>query len=381
MKSKTWLVRCRVTGLNGERLLNAAQKQGIPLEKVKREQDRSLTVTLAPAAYEAFSALAREKGYQVSAPESLGGFRAIRRLLRRWGGVAGALLSAGLLVWSLGYVWAVRVENAGPYAGEVRSFLEENGIRPGVRKSAVRLSDLRDRLEWRLPKVQWVRAEWAGVTLRVRLEPGTPAPELPDGAPGDVVAAQPGMIYRITAFAGTAKVKAGDFVQAGQVLIRGQERGENGALIPVRARGEVIARGWISRSVRLPMTEVLTVPTGRETSRRIIETPFFSWSREAPPAYLTSDVSRDILPVGGVWAPVRLIRETCAEAALERRERDQNTVKEEGKKAAVFALEQALAGKETVDKWINFSMIEGDTMTVTATAEIRRDIGAFQEQR
>ena len=32
-------------------------------------------------------------------------------------------------------------------------------------------------MERRLPKVKWVRAEWAGVTLRLRVEEGTPPPE------------------------------------------------------------------------------------------------------------------------------------------------------------------------------------------------------------
>ena len=53
-------------------------------------------------------------------------------------------------------------------------------------------------------------------------------------------------------------------------------------------------------------------------------------------------------------------------------------VKEEGKKAAVFALNQALFSEKTVDKWLDFDMIEEGKITVTATAEVLRSIGRYQ---
>jgi hypothetical protein len=50
-------------------------------------------------------------------------------------------------------------------------------------------------------------------------------------------------------------------------------------------------------------------------------------------------------------------------------------LRREGAQAAFLALKQALITDEIVDKWINFSMIEGDNILVTATAEVHRDIG------
>ena len=42
---------------------------------------------------------------------------------------------------------------------------------------------------------------------------------------------------------------------------------------------------------------------------------------------------------------------------------------------AVFELNKTLFSDEILDKWIVFSMIEGDTITVTATAEALSFIG------
>ncbi len=369
-------VQFQVKGLSVEKLLNTVRQQGISFTRVKREKSRSLLLRCAQKDYEAFSSLAREKGFEVSAAQPVGFLRLEKQLAKRIGLWAGALAAVGLLIWALGYVWEVRVENAGAYLGEVKTFLNELGIHPGIRRSGVHLSDLRAKLEWRLPKVKWVRAEWQGVSLVVRLEEGVPPPDVVSNeGTGNIVAASDGLIQRVTAYAGTPAVKAGDFVKTGQTLIRGEERGKDGTAHPVQARGEVIARQWISVAARVPVMETASEPTGRKTVFRVIDTPFFSWQREKEPDYLTSDREKETLPLGGVWLPVWVVRETFTEVSLHPRRRDVEEAKREGAQTAIFALNQALINEETVDKWMKFDMIEGDAITVTATAEILRDIG------
>ena len=369
-------VQFRVKGLSAEKLLNTVRQQGISFTRVKREKSRSLLLRCAQKDYEAFSSLAWEKGFEVSAAQPVGFLRLEKQLAKRIGLWAGALAAVGLLIWALGYVWEVRVENAGAYLGEVKTFLNELGIHPGIRRSGVHLSDLRDKLEWRLPKVKWVRAEWQGVSLVVRLEEGVPPPDVVSNeGTGNIVAASDGLIQRVTAYAGTPAVKAGDFVKTGQTLIRGEERGKDGTAHPVQARGEVIARQWISVAARVPVMETASEPTGRKTVLRVIDTPFFSWQREKEPDYLTSDREKETLPLGGVWLPVWVVRETFTEVSLHPRRRDVEEAKREGAQTAIFALNQALINEETVDKWMKFDMIEGDAITVTATAEILKDIG------
>ncbi len=365
----------RVTGLNGEQLINAARKQGITLKSVAREKDRAITVRCGIKDAAAFRALAADKGFEVGEETPLGLLAAAQWLRRRWGLALGAVMCLALMIWALGFVWQVTVENAGPYLGEVRLYLEENGIRPGIRRSRVDLAQLRDGLSWRLPKVKWVRTEWRGVTLRIIIDEGTPPPDTASGAVGDVVAAEDGIVKWIATYAGTPQVKPGELVKAGQVLIKGEERGENGEITPVQARGEVMARVWVTASVRLPLTEYETIPSGKMMERRVIRTPFFDVSAAKEPSYLTADISIETVPLCGAWIPVQLQRITYQEAYLEETERDLEEVKREGARAANQRLEQMVIHDETVDKWMKFSMIDRDTIEVEATAEVIRQIG------
>ena len=368
-------VRLRVSGLNAEKLLNAARKQGIVLKGVARERDRAVLVQCSARAAAAFRALAEDKGFEVSDETPLGLLAAGHWLRKRWALTLGAFLCLALMIYVLGFVWRVSVENAGPYLGEVRLFLEENGIRPGIRRSRVDLAELRDRLSWRLPTVKWVRTEWRGVTLRVIIEEGTPPPDMPADSVGDMVAAQDGVVHWIAVYAGTPQVKAGDLVRTGQVLIKGEERGENGETHAVQARGEVMARVWLTAKARLPMREYQSIPTGNQTERRVIRTPFFAWSAEDEPNYLTADQSIETVEIGGAWFPIQLQKITYQEVYLAESERDPEEVKREGARAALQRLDQMAIHDETVDKWMKFSMIERDTMEVEATAEVIRSIG------
>lgn len=372
-------VRVRIAGLSAEKLLNAARAQGIRLRRVRRRKDRSLTAECPRAQEAALRALAEEKGFSLSPAEPVGLTRALACLAARPGLIAGAAAGMALLFFASGFVWQVRVENAGAYEGEVRAFLTEMGVYPGVRRARVDLNALREKLEWRLPRVQWVRAEWTGAALTVRLEEGVPPPDVETaGRPGDVVAAEDGLLLRLTVYAGTPAAKAGDFVRAGQTLIRGEERGENGETVAVKARGEAVARVWVAVKRRLPVWEWRSIPTGRVFRRQTFSTPFFSFSPDQMQEYLTADREKRIVRLCGAWLPVTAEKETVSEVFLEKAPRDAEAVKREGAEAAYLALRQALIADEIVDKWINFSMIEGDTMTVTATAEVRRDIARYR---
>ena len=292
----------------------------------------------------------------------------------------GGFLCILLLFLAMGRVWAVQIENAGAYEGEVRLFLREMGVSPGMRKADADLAALREKLEWRLPKVKWVRVEMRGVTLAIRLEEGTPPPEIEsEGMDGDVVAAEDGILTRLTVFAGTPVAHVGDFVRAGDILIRGEEQGKDGQFIPVKARGEAMARSWVMVKVQLPLQEMLSSPTGKEENRRVLMTPFFSIATAEEPAFLTFDREIENVSLGGAWWPVWLQREKYLEVYLEQNVRNAEEVKQEGKKAALRMLNQYLNPNEIVDKWVDFSMIEGDTIVVTATAEISRDIGRYQK--
>lgn len=155
-----------------------------------------------------------------------------------------ALAFPALLVITSQFVWSVEVHGAQDTdTAALLDLLAEHNVRPGVLKrtlpDAAECKNLilraDDRLTW-----AWVYTE--GTKLRIEVREGRKAPPIPDESiPCDIVAARDGIVRSISAENGTAAVKEGDVVCAGDVLIAGTyDTGEFG-LYTTHASGGAFA--------------------------------------------------------------------------------------------------------------------------------------------
>ena len=373
--------RFQVEGLNLERYLRAAADSGIPLKGARRF-GRTLTGMAAEEHMAALEALAQQGGWLFTPLEAVGANRLWERLRRRWPLAALlALALAGVCV-ALQWVWTVEVLDAGSYAGDVRAYLAEAGVRPFVWKSSVDTAALRDALEWRYPKVAWVEVGWRGTALCVRLVEGTPKGDTVNWhGSRDVVASRDGVIVSVVPVAGTARCKPGDVVRKGQVLIAGEERDGAETVRPVSARGTVMARVWDSATVRVSLREKRTEYTGEKLLRQTVRSPWFDlWGMEEA-AFAQADIHAEELPLGGLFFPLWVRREECLEARITTQMRDLDEAKAEAGLAALRALARRVGyGEVFVDKWVDYCMIEDEILEASAVGERRIDIGQARER-
>ena len=371
-----FLVSFRMEGLSLERLMNLASEQNIMLQNLTRDGLKAVEGVCGESDYKKLSELAEQRGWKLTRLRHKR-LSAIRIWMKRRIAVAvGIVLCVALAAVSLQFIWRIDILDAGPYESEVRLYLKEQNIAPGIWKRDVSLADLVRDLEWRMPKVAWVQAYYRGAALVIRCVLGVPPPGVEtEGGPGDVVAQRDGILVSLLPLAGTPMCKPGDMVRAGQVLISGWERGAGEEKIPVKARGLAMARGWVGAKVRIPIDEVHSESTGRVAVSQVVQTPYFQVGELDTPDFLQSDRTVEIWPIGGAWWPVFLRRETFEEVALTIVPREDADVKAEAGLAALRALAQKLgAGHEPVDKWVDYCMIEGRMLEATAIAEILADI-------
>lgn len=370
----------KLFGMNAEKFAARLGQEKIPVLNVRAKKDE-LTFLCALNDASHAADLAKKRGYRVEGPKPVGLAALINTARGRLCLLAGCLLFAALAAFAMTRIWSVQIVDAAEYAGEIRLALEEKGVHAFLPRSALDLNALRDALEWRLPKVKWINVYYSGVSLIVKVVPGTsPGEAMSYHGAGDIIASEDGIVKTILTFAGTPLVRAGDTVRKGQVLIQGLERSEKETQVPVRACGSVMARVFSAASVRVPVTELVSEKTGRSAARRGIVTPLYAfWSAEAP-NYLASDLSVEDIPLGGAFLPVVLRRERYDEVALQKNERDFEQVKREAGAAALRKLNLAVGfDDEVIDKWLDYSMIDGDKVVATATAEILREIGRYQK--
>ena len=370
-------VTCRftLTGLNLERFLNTLKKEGVPLLGARRADRRTLECACYLRDLPRVRQLAAEKGWRVTRERPAQLAAVLGALRRRPGALVGAALALAAALVLSQFVWRVEINGAGPYRADIAAYLTEAGYVPGAQRDALDATALERSLTLRYPEVAWFHAYVSNVTLVVDVTRGVPMPDLPSARPGDVVALRDGIVDSVRVYAGTAAVQAGDAVRAGQVLIRGEERGADGAVVPVAARGAVIARCWLAHTVEMSMLEIHSEETGREAAVQQIETPWFSFPAALEtPDFLASNAYITQTPVGGCFFPVWRKTTVLREVSLEYARRPEAQVRAEAGDAALGRLKTLLYGYEIIDKWVDYCMIEDDTLAATATAEWLMDI-------
>lgn len=371
-----FLRRFQVEGLNLEKLLRLAAERDIDLLQLKRS-GRRMSGLVAEKRLPELAELAAQGGWALRQGGYAGLSHWRERLKARWVVCAFVLLALSGVLLSMQMIWAVELVDAGTYAGDVRSFLEASGVRPLIWKSCVDTAALKEALEWRYPKVAWVEVGWRGTVLQVRMVEGTPMGKTVDWhGSQDIVASRDGVVVSVVPLAGTAMCKPGDTVREGQVLIAGEERMGTDGTRPVSARGIVTARVWEGAKVQVSLRENQTVYTGASFQRQSVCTPWFNlWPREDS-GFAQQDIHGELMPLGGLFFPLWVRRETCLEAQVTVAWRNLDEVKAEAGLAALRALSQKIGRNEVfVDKWVDYCMIDGEILEAVAMGERQIDIG------
>lgn len=368
--------RFALSGLNLERFMNTVKKAGIPLLSVKRQDQRTLVCECYSADLPGLSQLAQEKGWRMQDTRPLGLSALLSALRRRPGIPIGLALAVALAIGLTQFIWRVEVHGAGPYRAEIAAYLTQAGLKPGVPRAGLDAQALERALTRRYPAIAWFHVYVYNITLVVDVTQGVPMPELPSAVPGDVVAQRGGIVDSVRVYAGTAAVKPGDVVRKGQVLIRGVERAADEQYASVHARGVVMARCWQSHTVQMPLYDVSSAETGREVAQTQLCTPWYSLPQQLDsPDFLAYNTYVSTTPLGGCFFPVFIKNVIQREVSMEYVPRSQDEVRREAADAALQRLKTALYGYEIIDKWVDYCMIEGDTLAATATAEWLMDIG------
>ena len=191
----------------------------------------------------------------------------------------------------------------------------------------------------------------------------------------DIVAAQAGVITRISVSSGMPLVQPGDVVAKGQVLIRGEERTQKGAMRQIQAQGQVLARTWAQGSARVSLKQMQTVETGDIRTRIVLHSPWHTRViRDAQP-FASQDVSVRVEPVVGLFLPVWREITTYAQTVVLHRARNRGDAASWAQGAAEeIAKKQCPFDALILDKTVDYSMIDNEFLYATVILEYEMNI-------
>lgn len=260
----------QMTGYSPERFLNLCSARGIELWNLEYRGDGyGFSMTLKD--FKGIRPLARKSGVRLRIRKRTG----LPFFLRKNRGRVGFAVGLGLfffLLYGLSlFVWDIQIEGNRRYTDEtVTDFLQDREITWGVRKAEVDCQALETALRDYFPEITWAAARISGTRLLISVKENEAISHIPEKqeTPCDVVAAKDGVISQILVRQGVAQVKAGDAVEAGQVLISGavpiyNDGGEIVSFRYVPADGDISAVTRYDFSQQFSRIRTVQAETGR----------------------------------------------------------------------------------------------------------------------
>lgn len=290
------------------RLLERCMEREIPIERAEDADAHGFAAWVSDGNEARMRALLDELHVPYRIRGARGAAR-VRRFLRARAALLPALCACAALLYLLsGRVWVISVSGADEAA--IVETLETLGVRPGVGKRTLRMDAIGMALSAAHPEYAFFGVKAEGVCLSVRARRADEAPDvyaLSDA--GDLVADEDAVIVSVSVLAGQARVKPGDTVKRGDVLIAGEERRSvDGETCPVAASGSVVARTWTKGESEAGTYAVQRRYTGRTRVRSGIETPFFTLSDSDSDAFARFDAQTASTDIAGLFVPVRVVQ-------------------------------------------------------------------------
>ena len=294
-------VKVRIDGRGMERFFNIAAQRGIVIEKIEtkeipaaeydgnrhdrydnhvekkelekedKKQGKTVCFEISPRNFKRLKPIARKTDVRLRITEKHG-FPFWLILGRRRSLWAGGLAAFFLLIYlSSFYVWDISFDGNHRFTDEMLlHFMDTIPVQCGMRKKEISCGDLEKQIRNAFPEIGWVSAELTGTRLTVHVrENGILKAETGSDAPCELTAGSDGTVTKIIVRNGIVRVKAGDEVKTGDVLVSGKLPiyDDSETLVKtnlVHADAEVYAETTRTVTWKIPVTEEIRAGTGKE---------------------------------------------------------------------------------------------------------------------
>lgn len=265
-KLKSGNISIEVRVLNPEKVLNILWNNKIKVINVKRIDIATLRVDINYNDYKEVREIVNRINGKMEIIGSAGSVFLFGKLKKRFSIVIGAVIFIGIMFYLSTYVWAIEIEtkkNLPPF--EIRQQLFNMGIKPGISKKDILVKDIEKKLEDVNSDILWVRVRVEGSTLKVIIEEKINPPAEKAAQLGNLVAKIDGQVNRVYAYSGRANVKTGEFVKAGDIVIKGVDGREDGEF-QVEPRGIVMANTFYEKVMEVKIKGTVLERNGEKDS-------------------------------------------------------------------------------------------------------------------
>lgn len=265
-------LRIRFFGASLERFLNLCGQRGIKLWKISYREE-TLEAWINKKEFFELRPIVRKTRGRVAVLKKSGLPFLLPKLRERAVFFLGAVLA--LLFWTVSsfFLWEIRVNgNISVTEDQMMTFLKEQSIRIGQPLKNLNMQALEKGIRQNFPVVIWTSAKQDGTELVIDVKENdtqTNPPSTPQTESYDLISDCDGVVIRMIVREGVPRVKIGEEIKAGQILVSGAvpiyaEDGTVKGSIDVRADADIWVQHELDLDELFEKTYTEEVFTGRE---------------------------------------------------------------------------------------------------------------------
>ncbi len=265
-------VRVTVEGYYIERFINICTTNKILIWNLKREKGVKLHLNIGIQDFYKAIEVAKKLKCKIKIEKKRGIPFIANKYRKRKAFLVSLIIILVALYVSSNYVWNIEIQVEDNLQLEnIEEDIEEAGLKTGMRKSKVNVEEIVNKIRLKRDDISWIGINLKGTNAIVKAVKAKEAPEIIDEKEySNIVAKKGGTITQIIAQNGTAQVKVGDKVEAGQILIQGTMEGKYTGIRYVHSLGEVKAIVEYTKTDKIYLKEEKNVETGnKETKYKI----------------------------------------------------------------------------------------------------------------
>ncbi|MBQ9657693.1 MAG: sporulation protein YqfD [Clostridia bacterium] len=262
-------IRISVEGYYIERFINICKTNKILIWNLKREKGTNLYLNVRVNEFKKITEVSKKTKCRIKIVKKRGVPFILNKYRKRKIFAIFLLLMICAVIVSSKYVWniEIKVEDGKEVPGIIEE-IEKAGLVIGKKKSDINAKEIINQIRLDRQDISWIGIEMKGTNVIVKIVTSEEAPQIIDENDYcNIVAKKSGIITKITAQNGTAKVNVGDTVKEGTVLIEGTMTGKYTDVRYVHSIGDVEAKVWYTKSEKIYYKKEEKVETGQEENK------------------------------------------------------------------------------------------------------------------
>lgn len=313
-------VRITVEGYYTERFINICINSKILIWNIKREKGGiKLFLNVGINDFKKLSAIAKKTKCRIKINKKRGMPFLLNRYRKRKIFAIFLVIVIALIMASSKYVWNIDIQiEDGEQIDGIEQDLTEGGLSVGKRKNKINSSEIIQKIRLKRKDISWMGIELKGTNAIVKIVKAKEAPEIIDENDyTNIVANKSGIITKIVAQNGTAKVKVGDTVEKGTVLIEGTMSGKYTDMRYVHSIGEAEAKVWYSKTERIYYRNDIKEYTKNEENKYSVKINNFKINLYKTLSnfenYDTIETEKKVKIFSNLYLPISIIKTTNKE--------------------------------------------------------------------